>query len=219
MIFFKYGSAILGILVGLLLTPPVSAENPRVLVQTTLGKFEVELFVQQAPITVANFLRYVQDSRYDGTIFHRVISGFMIQGGGYSPDFTELEEIERIHNEADNGINNGAGTIAMARMNQIDSAGRQFFINVVDNPRLDHQKDSCTREQESQVMQARQKGLFKPMSCASFGYAVFGAVVSGMDVVNRIEVVETGQQGSFGDVPLVPIVVESMKLLPLVSGR
>ena len=219
MVFFSYWSTVVGILGGLLLTPAVFAENPKVLVQTSEGKIELELYAQQAPITVANFLRYVQDSRYDGTIFHRVIPGFMIQGGGYSPDFAELEEIENIRNEADNGISNGAGTIAMARMNQIDSAGRQFFINVVDNPRLDHQKNSCTREQESQVMQARQKGLFKPMSCASFGYAVFGAVVSGMDVVNRIEVVETGQQGSFSDVPLAPIVVESMKLLPLVSGR
>lgn len=213
MMFLKCQTAILVSLMALLATGVVSADNPKVMVQTTLGRIELELFAEKAPVSVANFLRYVETNAYDGTIFHRVIPGFMIQGGGYLADFTEVEEFETIRNEADNGISNKTGTIAMARMNVIDSASRQFFVNVVDNSRLDHQKDSCTRKQESNVMDARQKGLFKPLNCTSFGYAVFGAVISGMDIVNEIEIVETGQRGSFDDVPMVPVVIESMELL------
>lgn len=211
--FLKYWVAILVSLM-LLSSEVLPSENPKVRVQTTLGLIELELFSQEAPVTVANFLRYVEANAYDGTIFHRVIPGFMIQGGGYLADFTEMEEIETILNEADNGISNRMGTIAMARMNVIDSASRQFFINVVDNARLDHQEDSCTRKQESAVMDARKKGLFKPVNCASFGYAVFGAVLSGIEVVHEIEVVETEQQGSFDDVPMTPVIIESMELLP-----
>jgi peptidyl-prolyl cis-trans isomerase A (cyclophilin A) len=213
MIFFKCLTAILASLLVLLVSAQVSAENPKVRVQTSLGAIELELFAQDAPLTVANFLRYIETNAFEATIFHRVIPGFMIQGGGYLPDFTELEEFETIRNEADNGISNSTGTIAMARTNVIDSAGRQFFINVADNSRLDHQEDSCTRKQESDVMTARQKGLFKPLNCASFGYAVFGTVISGMDIVNEIEIVETEQRGSFDDVPMVPVVIESIKLL------
>ena len=213
MMFLKCQTVILMSLLALLVPGMVSAENPKVIVQTTLGQIELELFAEVAPITVANFLRYVEINAYEGAIFHRVIPGFMIQGGGYLPDFTELEEIETIRNEADNGISNSTGTIAMARMNVIDSASRQFFINVVDNSRLDHQEDSCTRKQESDVMAARQKGLFKPLNCASFGYAVFGAVISGMDIVNEIEMLETEQSGSFDDVPMVPVIIESIELL------
>ena len=213
MMFFIRQSTILMSLLALLVSGEVSAENPKVMVQTTVGAIELELFAQDAPLTVANFLRYIEANAYDGTIFHRVMPGFMIQGGGYLPDFTELEEFETIRNEADNDISNRTGTIAMARTNVIDSAGRQFFINVADNARLDHQQDSCTRKQESDVMTARQKGLFKPMNCESFGYAVFGMVISGMDVVNEIEIMETGQSGSFDDVPVVPVIIESIKLL------
>ena len=116
-----------------------------VVISTNLGKMTVALDSNRAPITVANFLAYVDEEAYDGTIFHRVIDDFMIQGGGYRVDLSETPEKGPITNEAENGLSNAVGTIAMARSNLIDSATRQFFINLVDNSRLDHKPNSCTR--------------------------------------------------------------------------
>ena len=119
-------------------------------------------------------------------LFHRVIPGFMVQTGGYRSDLTLLPESDELRNEADNGLTNQRGTLAMARMDAIDSATRQFFINVADNPHLDHQQASCTRREEEERVAAAERGLLKPRTCASFGYVVFGRVVAGMDVVDDI---------------------------------
>ncbi len=152
---------------------------PKVTLETTLGAITLELFEKEAPLTVANFLRYVDEKFYDGTIFHRVIAGFMIQGGGMDFDMFPMPTHEPIKNEADNGLSNKTGTIAMARTNVIDSATSQFFINVADNVYLDH---------KSKTMQG-------------FGYCVFGKVIDGMDVVKKIEAVETCQRQGYQDVP------------------
>lgn len=197
-----------------LVSSNVLAESPEVVIDTSLGEIVVELYPDKAPVTVANFLNYVDEGAYDGSIFHRVIPGFMIQGGGYRPDMSEMPEGETIHNEADNGLRNEAGTIAMARMNAIDSASRQFFINVDDNTHLDHIAESCTREQVAEVEAAREKGLYKPLTCKGFGYAVFGRVVEGMDVVHDIEMVETGMKQGFRDVPTRTVLIESVRRVP-----
>ena len=194
---------------------PALAENPRVRFATSLGDIIIELNPEKAPVTVDNFLGYVDDGSYEGTVFHRVIPGFMIQGGGHLPDLTEVPERNTIRNEADNGLSNRRGTIAMARMSEIDSAGRQFFINTVNNSRLDHQRGSCTREQEAAHQEALARGLRKPMTCKSFGYAVFGRVVEGMDVVDLIEVVDTHTVDQFDDVPETPIVILEVTRLPV----
>ena len=191
------------------LTSGVSAA-PVVQVDTSAGSFKLQLDSDKAPETVKNFLGYVEDGSYVGTIFHRVIAGFMIQGGGHLPDMTEVAEKGTIRNEADNGLKNTVGTIAMARMQEIDSAGRQFFINVEQNDYLDHSEQSCTREDEKAWLEAQEKGLRKPLLCKSFGYAVFGRVVEGMDVVHTIELVETGRVGDYDDVPRSPVVITGM---------
>lgn len=183
------------------------AGGPEVQIDTTMGKITVELDADKAPITVRNFLSYVDQGAYDGTVFHRVIPGFMIQGGGLDKDLKSLPEGETIHNEADNGLGNVTGTIAMAREDAIDSATRQWFINVVDNPHLDHSRQSCTRKQMESIAEAQAKGLFKPQTCKSFGYAVFGHVVSGMDVVHAIEQVPTHSANGFDDVPVTAVVI------------
>jgi peptidyl-prolyl cis-trans isomerase A (cyclophilin A) len=170
----------------------------------------IELDEEKAPVTVAHFLGLVDSGAYKDTIFHRVIPGFMVQGGGYYLDMAEAEESEVIINEADNGLSNVRGTIAMARMNEIDSASRQFFINVVANKRLNHGKKSCTRKDEATVAAVRARGSYKPTTCKSFGYAVFGKVTSGMDVVDVIEVTETSTVGEYDDVPVTPIVILSI---------
>ncbi|MCB1692332.1 MAG: peptidylprolyl isomerase [Pseudomonadales bacterium] len=189
-----------------------AAKNPEVVIDTSLGKIVVELDMEHAPVSVANFLSYVDEKAYDGTIFHRVIKDFMIQGGGHRPDMTELEATHgTIHNEADNGLKNASGTIAMARMDEIDSAGRQFYINVHDNTHLDHSAMSCTREQLAAIEQAREKGLYKPKTCKGFGYAVFGRVVDGMSVVKAIESVPTHDFKGYGDVPETPVVIKSIQ--------
>ncbi len=154
---------------------------------TSMGNFTVELYADKAPITVANFLEYVDDGFYSDTIFHRVISGFMVQCGGFD---TEMEEKENkrppIKNEADNGLLNSRGTLSMARTSDINSATSQFFINVKDNAFLDHgQRD--------------------------FGYAVFAKVVDGMDVVDKIAAVKTGSAGFHDDVPLEPVIINEVK--------
>lgn len=192
----------------------MAADPVRVLMQTTRGPITLELDVNAAPATVANFLQYVDQSGYDNTIFHRVIEGFMIQGGGHYQDFSESPAGPSLLNEADNGLRNEAGTIAMARMAEIDSATNQFFINVADNSRLDHQDGSCSREEEAAAVARAGRGLFKPKRCKSFGYAVFGRVIDGLSVVKTIEQVATGEQADFFDVPETPITILSMRRLP-----
>lgn len=163
--------------------------NPQVCLQTTDGKIIVELYPDKAPATVKNFLRYVREGHYDNTIFHRVIPGFMIQGGGYTPKYQEKPTHDAIKNEAKNGLSNARGTIAMAREFAPDTAKSQFFINLVDNQKLDA---SDYRD----------------------GYAVFGRVVKGMDVVDRIAEIPTGPAGPFErDVPQRPAIVEKAYVL------
>ena len=159
--------------------------NPVVVLETSKGDIEIELYPDKAPITVENFLGYVNEGFYDGLIFHRVISNFMIQGGGFDKDMNEKPTKDTIKNEADNGLKNEKGTIAMARTMVVDSATAQFFINVVDNPSLDH---------SSKTIQG-------------YGYAVFGKVISGMDVVDKIKSVETGSNGMHQDVPKEPVII------------
>lgn len=163
----------------------------RVLMKTNLGDITIDLDETAAPITVKNFLRYVDENFYNGTIFHRVISGFMIQGGGFTPEMQQKTTHEPIQNEASNGLKNKRYTIAMARTNQINSATSQFFINTVDNDFLD----------------------FRAPNPAAYGYAVFGQVVAGTDIVDKIEKVHTGIRGYFQDVPSEPIVITSVTRL------
>jgi len=162
--------------------------NPMVIMSTSMGDIKIELYRDKSPITVENFLTYVNDRFYDGSIFHRVIPGFMIQGGGFAPEMQQKATKLPIKNEASNGLNNDTGTIAMARTSVVDSATSQFFINLTDNDFLNHGN-------------------------RDFGYAVFGKVVEGMDVVNKIAGVKTGNQGMNRDVPLEPVVVESIRVI------
>ncbi len=164
------------------------ADNPKVIMKTTKGNITIELYKDKAPITVKNFLSYVDEKFYDGTIFHRVIKGFMIQGGGLTPDFEEKPAHPPIKNEATNGLRNKRGTIAMARTEVIDSATSQFFINHVDNPGLDHRDNTPT----------------------GFGYAVFGKVTDGLDVVDAIANVKTMSRGWRADVPRETIKIISV---------
>jgi cyclophilin family peptidyl-prolyl cis-trans isomerase len=168
------------------------AANPKVLMKTSKGDIVIELYPDKAPTTVKNFLNYVDDKFYDGTIFHRVIKGFMIQGGGLAADLkTKPEKKPAIKNEASNGLKNLRGTIAMARTSEIDSATCQFFINLVDNPFLDH----------------------VPNDPSKFGYAVFGKVVQGMEVVDSIADIPTTTKGTYRDVPEEPVVIISVTRL------
>ncbi len=165
--------------------------NPQVLLKTSMGDIVIELYRDKAPVTVKNFLRYVEEGKYDSTIFHRVIDGFMIQGGGMTPDMRERQTYAPIKNEAGNGLKNEKCTIAMARTQVVDSATSQFFINLKDNDFLDHRDDSPR----------------------GFGYAVFGKVIKGMDVVESIGHVKTGAKGFHRDVPLEPVVIEKATIL------
>ena len=153
--------------------------------ETSLGTFTIELYQREAPISVENFLRYVDDKHFDGTIFHRVIPGFVIQGGGLNPDMTQRKTRQPIKNEATNGLKNERGSLSMARTNDIHSATSQFFLNLKDNDFLDH----------------------KP---GSYGYAVFGRVKDGMDVVDKIAAVPTGTRRGHEDVPLEDVVLISV---------
>ena len=192
-----------------------AAENVSVVLKTTAGDITILLDANKAPVTVKNFLKYVDSGEYEGTIFHRVIAGFMIQAGGMDKNLTAKPDGKVIHNEADNGVRNLTGTIAMARTNIIDSADRQFFINVSNNASLDHTTASCTREDEQKQKDARQKGLYKPVTCKTFGYAVFGYVTAGMDVVRQIESTPTSRRGVNADVPLEPIsIIKVARLHP-----
>ncbi|MDF1614877.1 peptidylprolyl isomerase [Desulfurivibrio dismutans] len=154
--------------------------RPRVTMETTAGNLTIELFTPEAPITTANFLQYVQDGFYDGLIFHRVIPGFVIQGGGFAPDMEQRPTREAIKNEADNGLKNLRGTLSMARTGVVDSATSQFFINLSDNANLDHRGTSPN----------------------AYGYAVFGKIIEGMDVVDQIAAQPTTSKGFFQDVPV-----------------
>lgn len=166
-----------------------TAKNPEVIIATNMGDIKLKLNSEKAPITVENFIKYVNKKHYDGTIFHRVMKTFMIQGGGHLPDMSEKSTAAPIKNEAKNGLSNMRGTVAMARTNDIDSATAQFFINVVDNQRLDHVDEE------------------------RFGYAVFGEVVEGMDVVDKIKEVKVGSKGEHENVPVEAVMIHSVKLV------
>ena len=154
--------------------------------ETTLGDFTIELFEKEAPETVSNFLRYIDDGFFDGTIFHRIVPGFVIQGGGFTGDMTQKRTQPPIKNEADNGLKNGRGTLSMARTNDINSATSQFFVNLKDNDFLDHQR-------------------------GNFGYAVFARVTQGMEVIDKIAAVATGRRRGFDDVPLEAVIMKSVR--------
>lgn len=171
--------------------PHAAAANPTVRMTTSMGVIVIELNAEKAPISVENFLGYAQDGYYNGTIFHRVIPNFMIQGGGFTPQMQQKPTRSPIKNEAANGLKNLRGTVAMARTNVPDSATSQFFINHRDNAFLDY------RGPQPQTI----------------GYAVFGKVVSGMDVVDKIAAVATTQVGPHGDVPATPVVIESVDIV------
>ena len=165
-------------------------KNPVVFMSTSMGDIRIELDAAKAPITTKNFVEYVSAGHYDGLIFHRVIPGFMIQGGGMDVAMNEKKNGAPIKNEAANGLKNDVGTIAMARTNVVDSATSQFFINVKNNDFLNHRSTAA----------------------AEFGYAVFGRVIDGMDVVRSIEKVPTGNKGHHQDVPTQPVTINSAKL-------
>lgn len=170
----------------------LAQENPSVIIETNKGTMTVELWADKAPITVENFLRYTESGFFDGLIFHRVIPGFMIQGGGFDPDMVQKSGYDAIKNEARADTPNNRGTLAMARTNVVDSATSQFFINLVDNSFLNH-TDETSR---------------------GFGYAVFGVVTSGMEVVDSIAAVSTGRVRGFNDVPNEAIIITSVKKAP-----
>jgi len=168
-----------------------NANHPRVALETTKGRIVLELDAEKAPKTVENFLGYVRSGHYDGTIFHRVIRAFMIQGGGFDAKMNQKPTGTKLENEADNGLKNVRGSIAMARTGDPHSATAQFFINTVDNAPLD----------------------FRSKSVQGWGYAVFGKVVEGMEVVDEIEKVRTGSKGPFRDVPVETITIERATVL------
>lgn len=163
--------------------------GPKVEVETNLGAFTLELSQEKAPVTVANFLKYVEDGSYEGTIFHRVIPGFMAQGGGFDTDMKMKETYAPIKNEASNGLKNQTASIAMARTNNPNSATRQFFINLTDNNFLDYDQ--------------------RPP-----GYAVFGQVTQGFDVIQAMATKPTHTVGRYADVPVTPIIINKVTLQP-----
>jgi cyclophilin family peptidyl-prolyl cis-trans isomerase len=154
--------------------------------ETTLGNFTIELYEDKAPVSAENFLKYVDEGFFDGTVFHRIVPGFVIQGGGFTEDMSQKKNHPPIKNEADNGVKNTRGTLSMARTNDINSATSQFFVNLKDNDFLDHTR-------------------------GNFGYAVFGKVTEGMDVIDKIAAVKTGRRRGFEDVPLDPIIMTSVR--------
>ena len=181
--------ALAALIAGLAALVPAASgdkKNPVVVMETSMGKITIELAEDKAPITVKNFLKYVDDKHFDGCIFHRVISDFMIQGGGFDTSFKQKDTYKPITNEAGNGLSNKRGTVAMARTDDPDSATAQFFINVKDNPGLDRAGNKA-------------------------GYAVFGRVTDGMDVVDKIRKVDTGVRKGHKDVPVEDVVIKSVK--------
>jgi len=157
-----------------------------ILFETTLGDFKIEFFEKEAPISVANFQKYVEDGFFDGSIFHRIVPGFVIQGGGFTEDMTQKKTKPAIKNEADNGLKNSRGTLSMARTNDVNSATSQFFVNLKDNVSLDAGRGSA-------------------------GYAVFARVTEGMDVIDKIAAVETGRKKGFDDVPVEAVIMKSVR--------
>jgi cyclophilin family peptidyl-prolyl cis-trans isomerase len=185
----------LALLLGILLQAPASgqpqppaAANPVATIDTSVGAIRIELFADKAPVSVENFLQDVQDNFYTGTIFHRVVPGYVVQGGGYSPELAEKATRAPIQNEATNGIRNQRGTVAMARTRALRSATSQFYINLSDNPKLDHYS-------------------YAP---DEFGYAVFGRVIEGMDVADRIGAVPTATKDGMENVPVTPVVIKGI---------
>jgi len=166
--------------------------NPQVRISTNAGDITVELYPDEAPLTVANFLSYVDSGFYAGTVFHRVIPNFMIQGGGFDKDMNQKPTKPPIKNEAGNGLKNDNGTLAMARTGVVDSATSQFFINTKDNAFLNHKDDTPQ----------------------GYGYAVFGKVIGGMDVVQKIEKVSTTTKGMHQNVPAEQVVIKSITVVP-----
>ena len=162
-----------------------------VILETSMGVIKIELYPDKAPVSVKNFLAYVKEGHYDGTIFHRVIPGFMVQGGGFARDMSQKATRESIKNEADNGLKNDRGTLAMARTSVVDSATAQFFINTVNNDFLNH----------------------RAKTPQGYGYAVFGKVTEGMDVVDKIAAAKTGTVKGHGDVPLQAITLDKVTVL------
>ena len=182
---------VVGVMVAAAGVGAVEGGNPVVVMKTSMGEVKIELDKAKAPVTVDNFLGYVNDKFYDGTIFHRVIPAFMIQGGGFDKDMTQKKTKAPIKNEAGNGLKNLTGTIAMARTGDPNSATAQFFINTKDNAFLDHKNDTP-------------QGM---------GYAVFGKVVDGMDVVKKIEQVQTTTRSPYENVPVTPVIIESIRVV------
>jgi cyclophilin family peptidyl-prolyl cis-trans isomerase len=168
----------------------MAEKNPVVRMSTSKGDIRIELDAEKAPVTSRNFIEYVNGGHYDGLIFHRVIPGFMIQGGGMDEEMAERKTRAPIKNEAGNGLKNTAGSIAMARTSVVDSATSQFFINVKDNDFLNQRSTAA----------------------AEFGYAVFGRVIEGMDVVHAIEKVKTTSRGHHEDVPVEAVIIQSAKV-------
>lgn len=184
-----------GLIFLLFLVLPAAGQSPasksggkmsKVLLSTSLGDITIELYPEKAPITVENFLAYVDSGFFDGTIFHRVIPGFVIQGGGFTEDMNKKPTRPPVKNEAGNGLKNERGTLSMARTQETDSATSQFFINLSDNTALDH-------------------------GMRGFGYAVFGKVIEGMDIIDKIAAVKTGNRGMFNDVPVQPVLIVSAR--------
>lgn len=188
---------VFGILIPLVFSIQSFAEKTKVenkikvLLETNYGDITLELDKEKAPITVENFLSYADSGFYDGTIFHRVIDNFMVQGGGFTPDMSQKKTNAPIKNEAKNGLANEVGTVAMARTNIVDSATAQFFINVNNNDFLDHKGDNAS----------------------GYGYAVFGKVIEGMPIVNRMKAASTTSKNGFQDVPKEPIIIKKVKRL------
>lgn len=177
-------------LFGILVFNLAFAANPVVVMETSHGPIEIEIFADKAPNTATNFLKYVNDKFYDGTIFHRVINGFMIQGGGFTEKMEEKKSGTPIKNEANNRLSNDTGTLAMARTSDPHSATAQFFINVANNSSLNHTSETSS----------------------GWGYAVFGKVLDGMHVVNRIKAVKTGNLAGHQDVPMDAVVIKSIRV-------
>lgn len=168
---------------------PKESKNVQIVIDTSLGRITAELYPDQAPITVSNMLAYIDAKFYDATIFHRVIDGFMIQGGGFTRDMIQKKTNPPIKNEADNGLHNERGTLAMARTMIVDSATSQFFVNLVTSPHLD----------------------FRSKTDMGYGYCVFGKVVDGMDVVDKIAKTPTGFSGRHQNVPVEPVLINSIR--------
>jgi peptidyl-prolyl cis-trans isomerase A (cyclophilin A) len=185
----KFLQSMLAAVAALMIVSAAAQNAPRVALETSEGTILLELAPQKAPKTVENFLTYVRGGHYNGTVFHRVIPTFMIQGGGFTADMTEKPTRGTIPLESQNGLKNTRGAIAMARRGDPNSASAQFFINVVDNARLDYPEPDGN------------------------GYAVFGKVVAGMDVVDRIKAAPTGTRGPYQNVPLTPVVIKTARVV------